>query len=244
MTALDPSPATSKTTVPQPVSITSEALGATPGPRLKSRTQAQKERRKALWLARADERRNVERLAILARYEDLKRAMARVGLRIGTIKDIDAKLDDPVERFEVLKARVERWDALWSITQRKRETRGKIIIGGAVLAALADLVDDAREGDETRAEDPHGHRAWLFALLDERVLRVRDRGVVRELLMSADGHTPPLPLRPGGPMNESIEDALTAVGEGLSPFEQRAVGGGSYDHDSSEEADMAGFLNP
>jgi len=204
--------------------------------RSKTRSEAQKQRRRDLWLARADDRMNAEKVALLERYEDLKRSMARVGLKIGTLKDIDAKLDDPVGRFEMLRARVERWDALWSITMRKRETRGKIIIGGALLAALADL-DPA----DTVAQ---AHRAWLFSLLDERVLRVRDRSVVRELLTDADGEAPPLPLRPGGPMDESIEDALAALGQGLSAFEQRAYGGGQYDHDTSEEADFAGFGEP
>ncbi|MGC1301435.1 MAG: hypothetical protein WA840_03580 [Caulobacteraceae bacterium] len=157
--------------------------------------------------------------------------MARAGVKIPPISDIDTKFDDPVRRFEVLKARVGRWDALWSIQLRKRETRGKIIIGGAVLAAIAEVADDDAE--------EQAFRTRILALLDERVPRVRDRLVVRQLLAVDDGQPVELALRPGGPLDESLVDALKALGEGLSPLERSALGGwGGLDHDSGEEADL------
>lgn len=211
----------------------------TPKRRLKPKrvhSEAAKQRRKELWVARADERRAVEERAILRRYDELKASMRRVGLRIGTIADIARKLDDPAARFEMLKARVERWDALWSITLRKRETRGKIIIGGAVLAELADLVmEDQADRD---------FRASIIAILDKRVPRVRDRLVVRELLSGAEQGEVRLPLRPGGPLDETLEQALAAIGETLAAFERGAVGGGHYDHDEGDEADLSELFEP
>jgi hypothetical protein len=204
-----------------------------PAPKTKPKrvhSEATKRRRKELWLARADDRRAVEERAILRRYEELKGAMKRAGLRIGTISDIAKKLDDPAQRFAALKARVERWDALWSITLRKRETRGKIIIGGAILAQIAELVMDDQADREFLAN--------IVAILDKRVPRVRDRLVMRELLSDAEQAEVALPLRPGGPLNETLEDALAALGETLSAFERGAVGGGQYDHDEGDEADL------
>ena len=159
--------------------------------RSKPRTEAQKRRRAELQLARADDRRAAEQRVILTQYEDLKAVMRRAGLRIGPISDIAGKLDDPIARFEMLRARVERWDALWSITLRKRQTRGKIIIGGAILARLADMI----ESDQTDRD----FLAGVVILLDERVPRVRDRLVVRELLDATNTGDVALPLRRGRP---------------------------------------------
>jgi len=211
-----------------------ETTRPTRSPKWPVRSEATKQRRKALYLARADERRAVEQRALLRRYEELKRAMKRAGVRIGPIADIAEKLDDPTARFEMLQARVERWDALWSITLRKRETRGKIIIGGAVLAQLADLVMHD-QADQT-------FLASVVSLLDNRVDRVRDRLVINELL-TGDGQVDYLlPLRRGGPLGESLEDALAAIGERLSQFERRPVGGGRWDHEESDEADLSELL--
>lgn len=202
-----------------------------PPPTLKYvRSDAAKRRRRELWLARADDRRAIKERALLRRYEELKAAMRRAGLRIGTIADISRKLDDPEARFEMLRARVERWDALWSITLRKRETRGKIIIGGAVLAQLAELAMDDTAGREFVAS--------VVRLLDERVPRVRDRLVVRELLAGDGVVDVAFPLRPGGPLDENLEEALAAIGEGLTAFERGPLGGGHYDHEEGNEADL------
>jgi hypothetical protein len=199
-------------------------------PKWPVRSEAAKQRRKALYLARADERRAVEQRALLRRYEELKGAMKRTGLRIGSIADIAHKLDDPEARFEMLRARVQRWDALWSITLRKRETRGKIIIGGAVLAELAELA--------THAQADREFLVSVVRLLDNRVDRVRDRLVINELLAGDGQAGAALPLRPGGPLNESLEDALAAIGGSLAAFERGPVGGGHYDHAEGEEADL------
>jgi len=72
----------------------------------------------------------------------------------------------------ILKARVERLEALWSINRRKPETRGKIIIGGALIA------EAAASGPE---RDPQLVKA-ISQILDRRVLGARDRLIVRELL--------------------------------------------------------------
>ena len=113
-------------------------------------------------------------------------------------------IEDDAKRFHVLKARVERLEALWSINKRRRETRGKIIIGGALLAEAG----DARfAGDDELL-------ARLVDILDRRVERVRDRLTVRELLGNV-----PLPLRPGGDLDEDAESALQAAGDRLPDFD-------------------------
>jgi len=57
-------------------------------------------------------------------YETLKAQIVASGHTLGSIGDLDEKFaTDPVRRHEVLKARVDLWDALWSITKRKRAFR-------------------------------------------------------------------------------------------------------------------------
>jgi hypothetical protein len=174
------------------------------------RSEMQKGRRRARWLAQADDRRRLAELELEHRYGALKIAMSRVGVQIGPISDLAERIEDPVRRFEVLKARVERWEALWAIALRKRITRGKIIIGGAVLAEVCDLV----------MEDPSDQAflVRLTALLDRRVPRVQDRAVIRGLLIEPGRPSVALPLRPGGPLEESIEAALRALGEAQRAF--------------------------
>lgn len=168
------------------------------------RSEAQKARRKALWEARAADRemrthRDGE-AALKARLIELDTALrdhGRGGVHGGRhVRPLDEIVDD-AERLAVLKARVERLEALWSIDRRKRETRGKIIIGGALLA---ELIDDAAAGESTLF-------ATLMDVLDRRVDTVRDRLTVRDLLGGA-----PLPLRPGGALEEPLHSALEHVG--------------------------------
>ena len=104
----------------------------------------------------------------------------------------------------MLKARVERLEALWSIDRRKRETRGKIIIGGALLV---ELIDAAAAGDRTLL-------TTLLDVLDRRVAEARDRLTVRELLGDA-----PLPLRPGGALGDDLQDVLRTMGEDEPDFD-------------------------
>lgn len=180
----------------------------------KPRTEAQKLRRKELWLAREADRRTAAETRCLARYEELKAEMARQGQTIGQLTDALA-IEDPGRRADVVKARVERWDALWSLTLRKRDLRGKIVLGGAILAELAVLdLDDER--------DRKFHQR-LIELLDQRVLRVRDRLLVRDLVSGATSESTALPLRPGGDLSEALADALAAIGEGFASYDDEAI---------------------
>jgi hypothetical protein len=178
------------------------------------RTEAQKQRRKELWAAREADRKAGRRLseedALTLRLEELEAALRDQG-HVGIhnrrhVTPLD-EIEDDVQRFAVLKARVERLEALWAINQRKRETRGKIIIGGALLAEAADF----------EVEDRDALLERLVDILDRRVERVRDRLTVRELLGNA-----PLPLRPGGDLDEDAETALAAAGEVLPDFDAMA----------------------
>jgi hypothetical protein len=178
------------------------------------RTEAQKQRRRQLWEARANDRALVARLseedALKVRLDELETALRDAGAvgihnRRHTVP-LDDIADDG-QRFHVLKARVERLEALWSINRRKRETRGKIIIGGALLAEAADGI---AQGDSELLQR-------LVDIIDRRVELVRDRLTVRELLGDV-----PLPLRPGGEVEEGVEEALAAAGEGLPRFDAMA----------------------
>ena len=192
------------------------------------RTQAQKERRQALWDARADDRRQGQRLGeearLKLRLDDLETALRDSG-RGGIHNDRHTipldEIEDDDHRFHVLKARVERLEALWSITLRKRVTRGKIIIGGALLAEIS----------ERRSQADGALLALLVDILVRRVDRVRDRLTVRDLL----GDTS-LPLRPGGDASESVEDALKAAGETLPDFDAQAQTAMTEDPDATYPA--------
>jgi hypothetical protein len=194
----------------------------------KPRSEAQKRRRKELWIARKADRQAAAESRYLARYEELKLEMARHGQVIGPLADALA-IEDPDHRFEVVKARVERWDAQWSISQRKRDTRGKIVVGGALLAELAAL--------DLEVESDRAFRDRLVDLLDRHVLRVRDRLLVRDLVTGATKAETPLPLRPGGQLGEVLADALAAVGDGFSSFEDEALAMFVGDPDADVEAE-------
>jgi hypothetical protein len=178
------------------------------------RTEAHKQRRRELWDARAQDRELTARLseehALKVRLDELESALLDVGRggvhsRRNTVP-LEQITDDD-QRFHVLKARVERLEALWSINQRKRETRGKIIIGGALLAEAADQMT---EGESELLQR-------LVDIIDRRVERVRDRLTVRELLGNVR-----LALRQGGEVEEGVEAALAAMGEDLPDFDAMA----------------------
>ena len=178
------------------------------------RTEAQKQRRQALWEARADDRlaRQAQDLedhlkVRLAELETALRELGRGGVHGRRHSRPLEDIADDAERLGVLKARVERLEALWSIDRRKRETRGKIIIGGALLA---ELIDEVAAGERALL-------TTILDVLDRRVEAVRDRLTVKDLLGDA-----PLPLRPGAPLEESAADALRATGEGLPDFDAMA----------------------
>ena len=165
------------------------------------RNEAQKQRRRELWEARTEERKTRETVSqeaqLTARLAELETALRDLG-RNGVHGRRHARplneIGDDVERLAVLKARVERLEALWSINRRKRETRGKIIMGGALLAEMI----EASAAGETSAVSS------LLDILDRRVEGVGDRLTVKELL----GHAP-LPLRPGGDAGDVPEGDLS-----------------------------------
>lgn len=175
------------------------------------RTEAQKQRRKALWEARAEERKTRQQGAteadLLARLDELEVALrdqGHAGIHARRHSRPLDEITDDAERFSVLKARVERLEALWSINRRKRETRGKIIVGGALLA---ELIDATASGDRSLLNS-------ILDILDRRVETVRDRLTVRELLGDA-----PLPLRAGGDPEDDLDEALTAAAESAPDFD-------------------------
>jgi hypothetical protein len=178
------------------------------------RSDAHKERRRELWEARAQDRGLASRLSdeavLKIRLNELESALLDVG-RSGVHGRRHTvpleQIEDDDQRFHVLKARVERLEALWSINQRKRETRGKIIIGGALLAEAADEMIGGESELLRRLAD----------IIDRRVERVRDRLTVRELLGNA-----PLSLRQGGEIEEALEAALAETGEDLPDFDAMA----------------------
>jgi hypothetical protein len=175
------------------------------------RTEAQKQRRRDLWEARADERKARRSLDAeaqlherLVELETALRDLGQAGIHGRRHARPLDEIEDDAERFTVLKARVERLEALWAINRRKRETRGKIIIGGAVLA---ELVEAVQAGDSALL-------ASILDVLDRRVDAVRDRLTVKELLGNA-----PLPLRPGGEVLEPLDDALSGVFDEAPDFD-------------------------
>lgn len=80
-----------------------------------------------------------------------------------------ARIEDDERRLQVWRARVERLEALLDQTERKRETRAKIVLGTTLLAAAQDAPDDPL-------------LARMLSILDERVLRPRDRMAIAETL--------------------------------------------------------------
>ena len=178
------------------------------------RSEVQKARRRELWEVRAHDRLHAARQsdedALKVRLDELEIALldgGRGGVHSRRHTIPLEQIEDDEQRFRMLKARVERLEALWSISQRKRETRGKIIIGGALLAEAADEMIDGESELLQRLVD----------IIDRRVDRVRDRLTVRELLGNV-----PLPLRQGGDVEESVEAALTTTGEVLPDFDVMA----------------------
>lgn len=198
------------------------------------RTEAQKQRRRDLWEAQADERKARRSLNAeaqlherLAELETALRDLGQAGIHGRRHARPLDEIEDDAERFTILKARVERLEALWSINRRKRETRGKIIIGGAILAELVEAVD---AGDRALLDT-------LLDVLDRRVDAIRDRLTVKELLGNA-----PLPLRPGGDDLEPLDDTLAGVFEDAPDFDalvQTAMAEETFVRPTEVDADYA-----
>ena len=198
----------------------------------RKRTEAQKLRRRELWEARTDDRKALNQvdqeadLAMrMAALETALRDHGHSGIHTRRNSRPLSEIRDDAERFAVLKARVERLEALWSIDKRKRETRGKIIIGGALLA---EVMDGVGAGDRSML-------ITLLDILDRRVDAARDRLTVRDLLGDA-----PLGLRPGGDADDPFEQALAEAGVSAPDFDamvQSAMAEESRPAPSEFEAD-------
>ena len=80
-----------------------------------------------------------------------------------------SQIEDEARRLEVWRARVERLEALLDRTQRKRETRAKIVLGASLLAEAQAAPDDPL-------------LARLVEILDRRVDRPKDRLALAETL--------------------------------------------------------------
>lgn len=172
------------------------------------RTEAQKAQRRALVEARLETRaalaRERQTAALQARFVELDTAL-RDGGRTGingrrNSRPLDSITDD-AERFAVLKARVERLEALWSLERRKREIRAKILLGSAILAELTEAGTNTASGLCDAVMD----------ILDRRVAPLRDRMILGDVL-GGDR----LPLKSA----TFCEAPVSAVGdEGHDPFD-------------------------
>lgn len=89
---------------------------------------------------------------------------------------------EPERLLPVLRARVERLEALWARSRRKRETRAKIVGFGAILAELRELDDEAAAASLL---------ATVTEILNRRVDRPRDRASLRELCGISLSDEPP-----------------------------------------------------
>lgn len=126
-----------------------------------------------------------------------------------------AKIEDDDTRLAVWRARVERLEALLDQTERRRETRAKIVLGTSLLAEAAADPDDPL-------------LARLMAIVDRRVHRPRDRLAIAETLGLAIA---PLRARPQPTLPDF--DALTKArldeeakaGDGPSRGRRRKKGG-------------------
>jgi hypothetical protein len=106
------------------------------------------------------------------------------------------------ERVARLRARRGRLLARAGLAERKRDTRRKILIGGAVLAAIG------REGVPSMQSASELHR-WL----DERLARPHDREVFG---LDADDPAKHDGIRPSEPATQS-DAAVTDAGQRPAP---------------------------
>ncbi len=136
-------------------------VGAEPRRRRDRETEEQRQRRLSRLAVQLAERERRARQDIAALTGALPRN------RHGSTTPL-ARIEDPERRLEVLKARVERLEAVLSRLNRKRETRAKIVLGGALYAEARDLDDPdllARFRDilHRRVERPQDRLAILEA---------------------------------------------------------------------------------
>jgi len=81
------------------------------------------------------------------------------------------------------------------------------------------------------AGQDNGRAAWITAILDRHVLRVRDRIILRDLTGL------PLPLRPGGALDETPEQALKAIGDQSAELGRGGFGTPGYRDGDGDEAE-------
>lgn len=106
-----------------------------------------------------------------------------MALELETIADIE-------RRLAVKEAREQRLEALAAKGLRRRATRSRIILGGAILAELRENPDDRAFLDR------------IVSILDDRVSRDRDRDDLRQLL------SVPVPRIAGPTDTDNEPDAL------------------------------------
>lgn len=100
---------------------------------------------------------------------------------------------DIERRLAVKEAREERLQALARVGLRRRATRARIILGGAILAELRENPDDTTFLNR------------IVAILDDRVPRDRDRDDLRELL------SVPVPELPSNIADKPGDDVPSAL---------------------------------
>ena len=130
-------------------------------PRRKPESETAKTRRLQNLAVRLADREHRAKTALAALNGSLPRARGHV-IRLSDI-------EDEARRLEVWRARVERLEALLDQTERKRETRAKIVLGATLLAEA--------QGDP---DDPL--LARMLEILDRRIDRPRDRLAIAETL--------------------------------------------------------------
>ncbi len=130
-------------------------------PRRKPESETAKTRRLQNLAVRLADREHRAKTALAALNGSLPRARGHV-IRLSDI-------EDEARRLEVWRARVELLEALLDQTERKRETRAKIVLGATLLAEA--------QGDP---DDPL--LARMLEILDRRIDRPRDRLAIAETL--------------------------------------------------------------
>ena len=169
-------------------------------PRRKPETEAVKARRLQNLAVRLADREHRAKTALAALNGSLPRARGHVT----RLSDID----DEARRLEVWQARVERLEALLDQTERKRETRAKIVLGATLLA-------------EAQGDPGDPLLARILEILDRRIDRPRDRQAIAETL-----GLPLAPLRGGEPPALPDFDQLArGVLEGRPATRRRRTGG-------------------
>lgn len=130
-------------------------------PRRKPETDAARKRRLDALAVQLADREHRAAAALAALTGGLPRARGHVTPL--------SKIADEARRLEVWRARVERLEALLDSTERKRETRARIVLGSTLLA-------------EAQADPDDPLMARLMEVLDRRVDRPRDRHAIAEML--------------------------------------------------------------